>query len=112
MNARMIGEQFMPWRHRDTKLRIIGANGQRFAKSGKVDVKSIDLKIRDTNNGKERTFKPTCEVADLGPEEDLIITMDWVNTVIDSIKINLYSFVFKCPIDIVNTDEEDSTELV
>ena len=26
MNARMIGEQLMPWRHRDTKLRIIGAN--------------------------------------------------------------------------------------
>ena len=29
MNARMIGEQLMPWRHRDTKLRIISANGQR-----------------------------------------------------------------------------------
>ena len=27
MNARMIGEQLIPWRHRDTKLRIIGANG-------------------------------------------------------------------------------------
>ena len=27
MNARMTGEQLMLWRHGDTKLRIIGANG-------------------------------------------------------------------------------------
>ena len=56
----------MPWRHRDTKLRIIGANGQRLAQSGKVVVKSVDLRIRDASNGKERIFKPTYEVADLG----------------------------------------------
>ena len=112
MNARMIGEQLMPWRHRDTKLRILGANGQRLAKSGKVVIKSVDLKIRDASNGKERTLKPTYEVADLGPEEDLIIGMDWMNTVVDSIIINLYSLVFKRPIDIVNTDEEDLMELV
>ena len=89
MNARMIGEQLMPWRHRDMKLRIIGANGQRLTKSGKVVLKSVDLRIRDASNGKERIFKPAYEVADLGPEEDLIIGMDWMNTVVDSIKINL-----------------------
>ena len=76
MNARMIGEQLMSWRHRDMKLGIIGANCQKLAKSGEVVVKSIDLRIRDASNGKERTFKPTYEVADLGPEEDLIIGMD------------------------------------
>ena len=112
MRARMIAEQLMPWRHRDTKLRIIGANGQRLAKSGKVVVKSVDLRIHDASNGKERTFKPTYEVADLGPEEDLIIGMDWMNTVVDSIKIKPYGLVFKRPIDIVNTDKEDLTELV
>ena len=63
----------MPWRHRDTELRIIGANSQRLAKSGKVVVKSVDLRVRDASNGKESTFKPTYEVADLGPEEDLIL---------------------------------------
>ena len=112
MNAYMIGEQLMPWRHRDTKLRIIGANGRRLAKSGKVVVKSVDLRIRDASNGKERTFKPTYVVADFGPEEDLIIGMDWMNTVVDSIKINTYGLVFEPLIDIVNTDEEDLTELV
>ena len=112
MNACMIGEQLMPWRHRDTKLRIIGANGQRLAKSGKVIVKSVDLRIRDASNGKERTFKPTYEIADLGPKEDLIIGMDWMNTVVDSIKINSYGLVFKRAIDIVNTDDEDLTELI
>ena len=50
------------------KLRIIRANGQRLAKSDKVVVKSVDLKIRDTSNGKEWTFKPTYEVADLAAE--------------------------------------------
>ena len=112
MYARMIGEQLMPSRHRDTKLRIIGANGKRLAKSGKVVVKSVDLRVRDASNGKESKFKPTYKVADLGPEEDLIIGMDWMNTVVDSIKINPYGLVFKLPIDIVNTDEEDLTELV
>ena len=112
MNARMIGEQLMPWRHSDTKLRIIGANGQRLAKSGKVVVKSVDLRVRDASNGKERTFKTTYEVADFSPEEDLIIGMSWMNTVVDSIKINPYGLVFKRPIDMVNTDEEDLTELV
>ena len=58
------------------KLGIIGANCQKLAKSGEVVVKSIDLRIRDASNGKERTFKPTYELADLGPEEDLIIGMD------------------------------------
>ena len=90
MNAGMIGEQLMAWRHRDTNLRIIGANSQKLAKSGKVVVKSVDLRIRDASNGKERTCKPTYEVADIGPEEDLIIGMDWMNTVVDSIKINPY----------------------
>ena len=75
-------------------------------------VKSVDLKIRDASNGKERIFKPTYEVADLGPEEDLIIGMDWMNAVVDSIKINPYGLVFKRPIDIVNTNEEDLTALV
>ena len=70
LNARMIGEQLMPWRHRNTKLRIIGANVQRLMKSGKVVAKSVDLKIQHASNGKERTFKPTYEVANLGPEED------------------------------------------
>ena len=112
MWACMIAEQLMPWRHRDTKLRIIGANGQRLAKSDKVVVKSVDLRIHDASNGKERMFKPTYEVADLGPEEDLIIGMDWMNTVVDSIKIKPYGLVFKRPIDIVNTDKEDLTELV
>ena len=89
------------------KLRIIRANGQRLAKSDKVVVKSVDLKIRDTSNGKEWTFKPTYEVADLAAEEYLIIGMDWMNTVVDSIKVNPYDLVFKGPIDIVNTEEED-----
>ena len=40
-------------------------------------------------------------------EEYLIIGMDWMNTVVDSIKVNPYDLVFKGPIDIVNTDEED-----
>ena len=35
-----------------------------------------------------------------------------MNNVIDSIKINPYGLVFKCPIDIVNTEEEDLTELI
>ena len=52
------------------------------------------------------------EVADLGPEEDWILGMDWMNTVVDSIKTNPCSLVFKSPIDIVNTEEEDLTELV
>ena len=102
----------MPWTHTDTKLRIIGANGQRLAKSGKVVVKSVDLRIRDDNYGKERTVKPTYEVADLGPEEDLIIGMNLINTGVDIIKINSYGLVFKHPIYIVNTDEEDLTQLV
>ena len=41
-----------------------------------------------------------------------MIGMDWMNTVVDSIKINPYGLVFKRPIDIVNTDKEDLTELV
>ena len=81
-------------------------------KSGKVVVKRVDLRIRDASNGKERTFKPTYKAADLGPEEDLIIGMDWMNTVVDSIKINPYGLVFKPPIDIVNKDEENLTESV
>ena len=60
----------------------------------------------------ESTFKPTYQVAVLGPEADLIIGMDWMNMVVDSIKINPYGLVFKHPIDISNTDEEDLTELV
>ena len=112
INARMIGEQLMPWTHRDTKLRIIGANAQRLTKSGKVVVNSVDLRVRDASNGKERTFKSTYEVADLGLEEDLIVPMDWMNTVVDSIKINPCGLVFKRPIDIVNADEVDLTELV
>ena len=38
--------------------------------------------------------------------------MDCINTVVDSIKINTHGFVFKRPIDIVNTYEEDFMELI
>ena len=112
MNTCISGEQLIPWRYKDTKLRTIGENGERLAKLGKVVVKSIDLRNCEARNRKERTFKPTHEVGDLGLEEDLIIGMDCVNTVVDSIKINTYSLVFERPSDIVNTDEEDLTELI
>ena len=39
-------------------------------------VKSIDLRNCEARNRKERTFKPTHEVGDLGLEEDLIIGME------------------------------------
>lgn len=38
--------------------------------------------------------------------------MDWMNTVVESIKINLYSFIFKHRIDIANTEEKDLTQLI
>ena len=62
--------------------------------------------------GKERTIKPTYEVADLGPEEDLIIGMDWMNVIVDSIKINPYGLVIKRLIHIVDKDQEHITESV
>lgn len=49
---------------------------------------------------------------DLGLEKDFISAMDWMNTVVESIKINLYSFIFKHRIDIANTEEKDLTELI
>lgn len=49
---------------------------------------------------------------DLGLKKDFISAMDWMNTVVESIKINLYSFIFKHRIDIANTEEKDLTELI
>ena len=49
---------------------------------------------------------------DLGLKKDFISAMDWMNTVVESIKINLYSFIFKHKIDIANTEEKDLTELI
>lgn len=49
---------------------------------------------------------------DLGLNKDFISAMDWMNTVVESIKINLYSFIFKHGIDIANTEEKDLTQLI
>lgn len=60
----------------------------------KVVVKRVNLRMQDTTNGNERTFKPPYPAADLGTEEDLMIEMDWMNTVVDSIKINPYGLIY------------------
>ena len=60
----------------------------------KVVVKRVNLRMQDTTNGKERMVKPPYPAADLGPEEDLMIEVDWMNTVVDSIKINTYGLIY------------------
>ena len=57
INTHIIGEQCMPLRHGDTKMRIIGAYGQRLRKSVKMAVTRVDLRIQDASNDKARTFK-------------------------------------------------------
>lgn len=49
---------------------------------------------------------------DLGLKKDFISAMDWMNTVVESIKINLYSFIFKHRIDIANTEEKDLIQFI
>ena len=76
LNSRTIVNQLMPWKHRPTSLQMFVANGQRLHKSGKVIVDSVDLKVVDAMTQSERTFRPTFEVADLRPSDELIIGMD------------------------------------
>ena len=107
LNTRTIVDPLMPWKHRPTSLRIFGANGQRLQKSGKVIVDSVDLKVVDARTQRERTFRPTFEVADLGPADEMIIGMDWMQHMVDSVKLHPCGLVFKSLIDFVEADPED-----
>ena len=68
----------MSWRHRPTWLRILDASSNRLPKLGKVIIKNVELKVQDALTGKQKTFRPNFEVADLGPEEIIILGYDWI----------------------------------
>ena len=97
----------MPWKHRPTSLRIFGANGQRLRKLGKVIVDSVDFKVIDARTEREISFRPTFEVADLGPADEMIISMDWMQHTVDSVKLHPCRLVFKGLIDFVQANPED-----
>ena len=58
INARVIIDQLMPWRHRPTPIKMSDASGNRLRKSGKVIVNDIDLKVQDARTNSFRTFRP------------------------------------------------------
>jgi hypothetical protein len=106
VNARMVQDDMMPWRHRESPLRIMDASNNRMQKSGKVIVTSVELKVVDARSKKQRTFKPRLEVADLGPDEQLILGNDWLNQTTDKIVVNPPGLEFKSLIDIDILDNE------
>ena len=55
----------------------------------------------------ERTFRPTFEVADLGPADEMMIHMDWMQRTVDRVKLHPYGLVFKSFVDFVEADPED-----
>ena len=104
LNARTIVDQLIPWKHRPTSLRIFGANGQKFQKSGKVIVDSVDFKVIDARTQRERTFRPTFEVADIRAADEMIIGMNWIQHTVDSVKLHACGLVFKRLIDVVEAN--------
>ena len=58
INARMVVDQLMPWKHRRTPLTMSDASGNRLLKSGKIIVVSVDLKVQDAKTKWFRTFRP------------------------------------------------------
>ena len=75
-------------------------------------VDSVDLKVVDAKTNRERTFKPTFEVADIGPSDEMIIGMDWMKETIDSIKLSPYGLVFKSCIKLVKADPDVHRQLL
>ena len=65
------------------------------------------MKVVDARTERERTFRPTFEVADLGPADEMIIGMDWMQHTVDSVKLHPCGLVFKSLIDFVEADPED-----
>ena len=100
-------DQLIPWKHRQNSLRIFGDKGQRLQKSGKVIVDSVNLKVVDARTQRERTFRHTFEVADLGPADEMIIGIDWMQHTLDSVKLHPCGLVFKSLIDFVEADSKD-----
>jgi hypothetical protein len=113
INARNVQDELMPWRHRPTPLRILDASDNRLPKSGKVIVKSVDLKVQDALTGKQRTFRPNFEVADLGPEEIMILGYDWIQDTTEKIVVGPPSGLeFKSVITEIHSNTEEFTDVV
>ena len=74
-------------------------------KSGKVIITSVDLKVQDARSKKDRTFRPNFEVADLGPDEDIVLGMDWFSLAVEKIVIGPPAGLeFKSPISTIKSN--------
>ena len=71
------------------------------------------MKVIDARTQRERTFRPTIEVANLAPVDEIIIGIDWMQHTLNSVRLHICGLVFKSLIDCVEADPEDGvTEYV
>ena len=113
INARMVVDQLMPWKHRRTPLTMSDASGNRLLKSGKIIVVSVDLKVQDAKTKWFRTFRPTFEVADLGIDEMVILGYDWFSETTERIVVGPPGGLeFKSPIQEITSETEEFTNVI
>ena len=113
LNSRLVVDQLMPWRHRIKSLRMLDASGNRLKKSGKIVVTSVDLKVQDASTKRNRTFKPTFEVADLGESEDMIIGHDWIQQTTEKIVMGPpVGLEFKSEISEIESNTEEFSNII
>jgi len=76
LDADFVEQMMMPWVKRKNRLKLKTADGSLLKRSGTVQVKQVQLEVRDARSGKEKILDLVTEVAYLKPGCPLILSFD------------------------------------
>ena len=73
-----VERKLLPWKRRETRLKLEGADGSPLKRSGIAQVQGMEMKVLDARTGKDRSFNLVAEIASLEPGTPLILGLDWL----------------------------------
>jgi len=107
-----VERQLLPWTRRERPLRMRGIDGSLCKRSGKVQVKGLQLEITDSGTKRSRNTAFTAEAMTFGDRKvnhfPLILGMDWIQTHIHKIDIRARGVEFAEQIDLVEVHTHEN----
>ena len=108
-----VEKELLPWKKREHRLRILGADGRRLDKSGIAQVTGLTMKVYDSKGKSLRETDLTTEIMELNDAAHgcpLILGWDWLQKNVEKIAIDRPALEFYQPVEIQEVHDHSEWE--
>ena len=107
-----VEENLLPWKQRATPLRIVGADGSRCQRAGRIQAVGLTLEATDARTGKRRQTPFVAETMDMKEKYPLILGWDWLHAHVDKIHTRTPGIEFPPEVELVEVHDNSEWEEV